>query len=140
MSKIAVIYWSGTGNTEAMAGFVTEGVKEAGAEAELFAVSDFDMASLDAYDAFALGCPAMGAEELEADEFQPFWDEAKELLGERKTALFGSYEWAEGEWMETWRADADEAGVNVVDTLIAYDAPDAEAEAACRALGAKLAE
>ena len=139
MAKIAVIYWSGTGNTEAMAGFVAEGAKDAGAEAELFQVSDFDLATLDAYDAFALGCPAMGSEELEYDEFQPFWDEAKGQLGSKKVALFGSYEWADGEWMDTWRADAEDAGVNPVDTLICYDAPDAEAEEACRSLGAKLA-
>ena len=90
-------------------------------------------------DAIAFGCPAMGSEELEYDEFQPMWDEVKETLGDKKVVLFGSYSWAEGEWMDNWKADADEEGVNVVDSVICYDAPDDESEAACRALGAELA-
>ncbi|MDY4041512.1 MAG: flavodoxin [Collinsella sp.] len=138
MSKIAVIYWSGTGNTEAIAGFVADGVAEAGGGVDVFPVSDFDTSTLAGYDAYALGCPAMGSEELEYDEFQPFWDEVKGELGTKKVALFGSYEWAEGEWMETWKSDAADAGVNVVDTLIIYDAPDAEGEAQAKALGTKL--
>ena len=83
--------------------------------------------------------PPWGSEELEYDEFQPMWDEVKETLGDKKVVLFGSYSWAEGEWMDNWKADADEAGVNVVDSVICYDAPDDEGEAACRALGAELA-
>ncbi|QWT18170.1 flavodoxin [Collinsella sp. zg1085] len=138
MSKVAVIFWSGTGNTEALAGFIGDGVAEAGGEAEVIQVSDFDTSSLDAYDAFALGCPAMGSEELEYDEFEPFWNEVKGELGDKKVALFGSYEWADGEWMDTWKADAADAGVNVVDTLICYDAPDAEAEAGAKTLATKL--
>ncbi|MBE6468530.1 MAG: flavodoxin [Coriobacteriaceae bacterium] len=138
MSKVAIIYWSGTGNTEALAGFVADGVVELGGEAEVHQVADFETSTLADYDAYALGCPAMGSEELESDEFQPFWDEAKSQFGGKKVALFGSYEWAEGEWMQTWRADAEEAGVNVVDTLAVYDAPDAEGEAQAKALGAKL--
>ena len=139
MSKIAVIYWSGTGNTEAMANFVAEGITEAGSEAEVIQCSDFAAEKVADYDAFAFGCPAMGSEELEYDEFQPLWDDVKGELGDKKVVLFGSYEWAEGEWMENWKADADEAGVNVVDTLINYDAPDDEGEAKCKALGAELA-
>lgn len=139
MSKIAIIYWSGTGNTEAIAGCIAEGVTEAGGGVDVFPVADFDTSALDGYDAYALGCPAMGSEELEYDEFQPFWDEIKGETGPKKVVLFGSYEWAEGEWMETWKADALDAGVNVVDTLIVYDAPGAEDEARARALGARLA-
>ena len=81
----------------------------------------------------------MGSEELEYDEFQPMWDEVKETLGDRKVVLFGSYSWAEGEWMDNWKADADEAGVNVVDSTICFDAPDDEGETACCSLGAELA-
>ncbi len=138
MSKVAVVFWSGTGNTEAMAGFVADGVAEAGGEADVIQCSDFSADKVEAYDALAFGCPAMGSEELEYDEFQPLWDDVKNNLGTKKVALFGSYEWAEGEWMETWKADAEEAGVNVVNTLINYDAPDAEGEASCKALGAEL--
>lgn len=139
MKKTAVIYWSGTGNTEAMANAVLEGMKAAGAEATLLTPDQVDASALSDYDAIAFGCPAMGSEELEYDEFQPMWDEVKETLGDKKVVLFGSYSWAEGEWMDNWKADADEVGVNVVDSVICYDAPDDEGEAACRALGAELA-
>lgn len=139
MKKTAVIYWSGTGNTKAMAEAVLEGMKEAGADAALLEPGDVNGSTLSGVDAVAFGCPAMGSEELEYDEFQPMWDEVKETLGDKKVVLFGSYSWAEGEWMDNWKADADEEGVNVVDSVICYDAPDDESEAACRALGAELA-
>ena len=137
--KTAVVYWSGTGNTEAMARAVAEGMTAAGAEAVLLTPAEVAPGDLNAYDAIAFGCPAMGSEELEYDEFQPMWDEVKETLGDKKVVLFGSYSWAEGEWMDNWKADADEAGVNVVDSTICYDAPDDEGETACKALGAELA-
>ena len=139
MKKTAVIYWSGTGNTEAMANAVLEGMTAAGADAKLLTVDQVNTAELNGYAAIAFGCPAMGSEELEYDEFQPMWDEVKETLGDKKVVLFGSYSWAEGEWMDNWKADADEAGVNVVDSTICYDAPDDEGETACKALGAELA-
>ena len=139
MKKTAVVYWSGTGNTEAMAKAVAEGMESAGAQVTMLTPDQVKASELSAYDAIAFGCPAMGSEELEYDEFQPMWDEVKETLGDKKVVLFGSYSWAEGEWMENWKADADEAGVNVVDSVICYDAPDDEGEAACRALGAELA-
>lgn len=139
MSKIAVVYWSGTGNTEQMANAVAEGAKEAGAEVSTLTADQFSAAKVAEFDAIAFGCPAMGSEELEYDEFQPMWDEVKETLGDKKVVLFGSYSWAEGEWMDNWKADADEAGVNVVDSTICYDAPDDESETACKALGAELA-
>lgn len=139
MKKTAVVYWSGTGNTEAMANLVAEGATSAGAETEVIPCADFSADKAAEYDAFAFGCPAMGSEELEYDEFQPMWDEVKETLDDKKVVLFGSYSWAEGEWMDNWKADADEAGVNVVDSTICYDAPDDESETACKALGAELA-
>lgn len=137
--KTAVIYWSGTGNTEAMANAVAEGMKEAGAEVTMLTPDQVQAGELGGYGAIAFGCPAMGSEELEYDEFQPMWDEVKETLGDKRVVLFGSYSWAEGEWMDNWKADADEAGVNVVDSTICYDAPDDEGETACKALGAELA-
>ena len=139
MGKVAIVYWSGTGNTEAMANAVAEGVAENGGGAEVIQVSDFPAGKLGDYDAFAFGCPAMGSEELEDTEFQPVWDEVKGGLGDRKVVLFGSYEWAGGEWMENWKADANAAGVNVVGTRICYGAPGADDVAACRALGATVA-
>ena len=102
MSKIAVVYWSGTGNTEQMAFAVLEGAKEKGADAVLFQASEFDASMMDSYDAVAFGCPAMGAEVLEEDEFQPLFDSCETKLSGKKIALFGSYGWGDGEWMRDW--------------------------------------
>ncbi len=138
MSKVAVVYWTGTGNTEAMANAVAEGAADKGATAEVIQAADFSSAAAEGFDAFAFGCPAMGAEELEDGEFQPMWDEVKETLGEKKVVLFGSYGWGSGEWMDAWKADAEDAGVNVVDALIVNEEPDDEGISSCQALGAQL--
>ena len=100
--KVAVIYWSATGNTQAMAEAISEGVNEKGGQAELFYVSDFE-GDISEYDMVALGCPAMGAEELEEYEFRPFFDAEKEKLKETNVVLFGSYDWGNGEWMDFLR-------------------------------------
>lgn len=139
MSKsIAIVYWTGTGNTEEMARALEAGVAAAGAEARVVPVADFSAEDVSGYDALAFGCPAMGAEELESDEFEPVWEAYRGALGDKPVALFGSYGWGTGEWMETWQADAEGAGVNVVCTVIANEAPDddavAELEAAARSL------
>ncbi|HIR91235.1 MAG TPA: flavodoxin [Candidatus Limicola stercorigallinarum] len=138
MSRIAVVYWSGTGNTEAMAELVAEGARDAGAEADVIVCADFSTSALGDYDAFAFGCPAMGSEELESEEFEPMWDEVEPELPGRKVALFGSYDWADGEWMDLWRDRAEMAGITVAETVIAKDYPDEEASAACKSLGASL--
>ena len=139
MNKLAIVYWSGTGNTETMANCIADGARESGAEVAMLSPGEFSATRFSEFGVVAFGCPAMGSEELEYDEFQPMWDEVKETLGDKKVVLFGSYSWAEGEWMDNWKADADEAGVNVVDSVICYDAPDDEGETACKALGAELA-
>lgn len=139
MSKVAVVYWSGTGNTEAMANLVAEGARGAGADVDLLEASDFDSVKLMDYDAVAFGCPAMGDEELEEAEFAPMYDEVEPLLGDTPVVLFGSYDWNEGEWMDIWKQRAEDAGVNVLDTVIAKDYPDDEASDACKKLGAAVA-
>ena len=139
MSKIAVVFWSGTGNTEAMAQAVAEGATAKGAEVDIVQASDFSADSVAAYDAIAFGCPAMGDEELEADEFQPMWDAVTPELSGKTIALFGSYDWGTGEWMDTWKDDAEGAGAAVVETVIANNEPDDEAVSACNDLGASLA-
>ena len=98
MSKIAVVYWSGTGNTEAMAKAVLEGVKSGGAEGELFSSAEFDASMLSSYEAVAFGCPAMGGEELEDFEFAPMFESCADQLGSKKLGLFGSYGWGNGQW------------------------------------------
>ena len=139
MSKVAVIYWSGTGNTETMAHAVAEGARKAGASSvDEVAADQFSAADVTKYDAFAFGCPAMGSEMLEEDVFQPMWDAVKGLLGEKKTALFGSYGWGTEEWMDAWRTDAEASGVHVVTTAIANNEPDDDALETCREAGEVL--
>lgn len=141
MSKIAVVYWSGTGNTELMANKVLEGAKEAGAEAELFGANDFSADMMDAYDAVAFGCPSMGSEQLEDSEFEPMFISCEPKLHGKKIALFGSYGWGDGEWMRTWEETCKEDGaVFACDSVICNDAPDDEADEACKAAGKALAE
>lgn len=139
MSKIAVVYWSGTGNTEAMANAVAEGAKEKGAEAVLYTSADFSGDMVGNFDAIAFGCPAMGDEELEDTEFGPMFDGCKGNLSGKKIALFGSYGWGDGEWMRTWEEDCKGIGALLAcESLIVNDAPDEEGTAACKALGAAL--
>ena len=142
MSKAAVIYWSMGGNTEAMAFAVAQGAQEAGLETDIRQVSEITPEQALAYDALALGCPAMGAEVLEESEFEPFFTRLEGSLGGRKVALFGSYGWGDGQWMRDWQARAEAAGALLCggEGLIAHEAPDDDALDACRALGRSLAE
>ena len=141
MSKVAVVYWSGTGNTEAMANKVAEGAKAAGAEVEVISADDFDGTDISGFDGVAFGCPAMGDEELEEGEFEPFFSDLEGKLSGKKVALFGSYDWGDGEWMRTWCGRAKDAGAELVEDegLIVNNTPDDEGLAACRELGGKLA-
>ncbi len=140
MSKIAVIYWSGTGNTQAVAEAVAEGAKNAGAQADLFSVSDTSADAAAAYDKLALGCPAMGAEVLEESEFEPFFTELEGRLSGKKVALFGSYGWGDGQWMRDWADRLAASGAAASgEPLIVNEAPDDDGLAQCRALGAALA-
>lgn len=123
--KVAVIYWSATGNTKIMAEAIAEGVNEKGGNAEIFYVSDFE-GNIEDYDLVALGCPAMGAEELEEYEFRPFFDAEKEKLKETNVVLFGSYDWGNGEWMDSWKEECIENGINVTKTYIANNTPEQE--------------
>ena len=141
MSKAAVVFWSGTGNTEAMAQAVLEGVKQAGAEGELFTASDFSDSQMDDFDAVAFGCPAMGAEELEDTEFEPMFTACEAKLADKKIALFGSYGWGDGEWMRTWEERCKNDGaVLAAESVICNDAPDDDAVAQLKELGKALAE
>lgn len=139
--KTAVIYWSGTGNTEAMARAVAEGMTAAGAEAVLLTPAEVAPGDLNAYGAIAFGCPAMGAEVLEEMEFQPMFDACKHSLGGKRAALFGSYGWGDGQWMRDWceRVKEDGAVLFSEEGLICNETPDDDVQAACRKLGADLA-
>ena len=136
MCKVAVVYWSGTGNTEAMANKVAEGAKAAGAEVEVISADDFDGTDISGFDGVAFGCPAMGDEELEDSVFQPVFEACEAKLAGKKVALFGSYGWGDGEWMRSWEEKCQNDGVALaVDSVICNEDPDDEAQAACIELG-----
>lgn len=140
MSKVAVVYWSGTGNTEIMAQKVFDGAKAAGAEAEIYQAADFSPEMMDRFDAIAFGCPSMGNEQLEESEFEPMFTACEPKLAGKKIALFGSYGWGDGEWMRNWDENCRAAGaVMACDFVICNESPDADAEAACVAMGRALA-
>lgn len=134
MSNVAVVYWSQTGNTEAMANALAEA---AGTEAIEYSSFSADQAS--DYDAFAFACPAMGAEELDPD-FEELFDDVVAAAPDKPFVLFGSYDWGTGEWMETWKASAEEQGANVIATIIANLEPDSDALDELEQAGKKLAE
>lgn len=140
MSKIAVVYWSGTGNTEAMAAAVKDGATEKGTEAVMLTAAEFDASMMDSFDAVAFGCPSMGSEELEETEFAPMFASCEPKLSGKKIALFGSYGWGDGEWMRNWENTCkDDGAVLASDPVICNEAPDDDAIASCKALGSALA-
>lgn len=139
MDKILVVYWSGSGNTEAMANAIVEGINSTGKNAELFNVADNP--NIDEYEKIAFGCPAMGAENLEESEFEPYFSEVENNLSGKKVALFGSYSWGSGEWMEQWVERTKATGAILLNEgLIVNETPDDEGLAACEAFGKELAD
>ena len=140
MSKLAVIYWSMSGNTQAMAEAIAQGAREAGAEADLMQVSEVSVDQALSYPLLALGCPAMGAEVLEEAEFEPFFAQLEGRLSGKKVALFGSYGWGDGQWMRDWQARTEEANANLYgEGLMVHETPDGDALEQCRAFGAGFA-
>ena len=140
MSKIAVVYWSGTGNTQMMAEAVMAGALEAGAQADIYTPADFSPDMMDSYDAVAFGCPSMGSEQLEESEFEPMFSACEGALAGKKIALFGSYGWGDGEWMRTWEDTCRSDGAVLAhESVICNEQPDEDALASCRALGSALA-
>ena len=130
----AIIYWSGTGNTEAMANAIAKGI---GAEAEVFSVDNVDSSVVGKYEKLAFGCPSMGAEVLEEESFEPFFSAIEGSLGGKKVALFGSYGWGDGEWMRDWQVRVNATGASLFEEgFIQQEAPD---EGACEEFGSKFA-
>ena len=130
MSKAAVVYYSGSGNTEAMADVIVNAIG-----ADKIECGDFSTAKVSDYDAIAFGCPAMGDEVLEETTFQPMWDDVKGSLAGKKVALFGSYGWGDGQWMRDWESDAANNGVILAcESVICNEAPDDEVTAALETL------
>ncbi|NBI65897.1 flavodoxin [Pseudoflavonifractor sp. 60] len=141
MNKIAIVFWSGTGNTETMANCIAEGVRAAGGEAELMGPEDFSAGQFTSYSAVAFGCPAMGSEVLEEMEFEPMFAGLEGALSGKRIALFGSYGWGDGQWMRDWCARCDSAGAYLLDEngLMLNETPDPSGEDACKELGRRLA-
>ena len=135
-----IVYYSGTGNTEKMANLIAKGIVSGGKDAEVVNVSAAGLDIFDNEDVVILGCPAMGAENLEESEFEPMFTDCEAALSGKKIALFGSYGWGSGEWMDDWAERSRNAGADLsCDPVICNEAPDDEAVSNCKDLGASLA-
>lgn len=140
MNKIAIVYWSGTGNTKEMAKLIAEGALREGAEITLYEPMEFDVDLIKQYDVIAFGCPAMGAEELEEIEFEPLFKKCKGALLDKKIALFGSYGWGDGEWMQSWEEECQTIGANLIaESIIINGEPDDKGKNICVEWGRKIA-
>ncbi|MBR3617118.1 MAG: flavodoxin [Acholeplasmatales bacterium] len=104
-----IVYWSGTGNTEDIANKIKNDLN-----CDIFNVSNANVDEILKYDTIILGCPAMGAEELEDSEFRPFFDELINQAANKNIALFGSYGWGDGEWMRLWCDEVRNFGANLL--------------------------
>ena len=139
MSKVAVVFWSGTGNTAAMASAVEAGAKDKGAEVSVFVPDEFSPDQVAGFDGIAFGCPAMGSEVLEESSFEPMFAAVEGALSGKKIALFGSYGWGDGQWMRDWEDRCKNNGITLcTESVTANEAPDDAATAACKALGEAL--
>jgi len=136
--KVAVVYWSGTGNTKAMAMALAKGAESVGAEVDIMTSDEF--LDVDGYDAVAFGCSANGSEELEESSFEPMFASIEDKLGDKKIALFGSYGWGGGQWMRDWEERIDGKCSSVIGTVVCSDAPDEDTLEELEELGKKLAE
>lgn len=141
MEKIYVVYWSQSGNTLEMAKAIGQGITDAGKEAEVVSVDCVSLDELKAAKAFAMGCPAMGAEVLEESEMEPFVGDVEGFVAGKTIALFGSYGWGDGQWMRYWVDRMNSAGANVLngEGTICQEAPDDAALAECTDIGRQLA-
>ena len=137
MKKVAIVFWSGTGNTELMAKEIAGGVQEAGADMQIFTCTEFSADMVDSYDKIIFGCPSMGLEQLEDCEFEPMFAAVEGELKDKEIALFGSYGWGDGTWMRDWQARCIAAGAKVFgdEGLIVNGTPDQEGINHCRTFG-----
>ncbi|SCY76086.1 flavodoxin [Alkaliphilus peptidifermentans] len=141
MKKIAIIYWSGTGNTEMMAKAIAEGAEENSQEVKVLSVEKATLDDVVTADAIALGCPSMGAEVLEEEEMEPFVESLEKVVSEKPVALFGSYDWGNGEWMKDWEERIKNYGAKLIDEgLILHLTPTDEGLIKCKDLGENLSK
>ncbi|OBR95095.1 flavodoxin [Clostridium ragsdalei P11] len=141
MKKISIIYWSGTGNTETMAKAIQEGAKNGNADVKLVGVGEASLEDVSGADVVAFGCPAMGDEQLEENEMEPFIESILQDIKDKDIGLFGSYGWGSGDWMTNWEEQMKEYGANLVEeSLIINEEPDDDGLEKCKKLGERLAE
>ena len=83
----------------------------------------------------------MGAEVLEEAEMEPFVADVEGICSGKTIGLFGSYGWGDGQWVRDWEERMSGAGATISggEGVICQEAPDADALAACEALGKALA-
>ena len=141
MEKIYVIYWSMSGNTQAMAEAIAKGINDSGKKAVVQYVSEASVSELQDAKVFALGCPAMGAEVLEEGEMEPFVSEVEGIAAGKKIALFGSYGWGDGQWMRDWEERMSGCGAAIINGagLICHETPDDAMISECENLGKQIA-
>ncbi len=141
MMKTAVIYWSGTGNTEMMAEALYAGIQENDQSAKCVRVDEATVDLIKEADVIALGCPSMGDEVLEEDEMEPFVEAIKDVVANKKVLLFGSYGWGDGEWMREWEIRMEGYQANIVlDSLIVNETPSQDDLEACKEIGRKISQ
>ena len=141
MDEIMVVYWTGTGNTQTMAEYVGEGIREGGKTPKVVPVEEISASDLKDAPVFALGCPSMGVETLEESVMEPFVEEVTAFASGKKIGQFGSYGWGDGEWMRNWVDQMTEAGAEVYggEDAICQEAPDEDAQDELKELGKELA-
>lgn len=141
MNEVLIVYWTGTGNTGEMARLIRKGIEDTGKSVNVLEVHLADVSDIDNHSVIVLGCPAMGAEVLEETEMEPFISEIEDKIGGKKVALFGSYGWGSGEWMEDWYNRMAEAGAQMMfnEGFIVSEAPKGESEETCMTYGKEIA-
>lgn len=142
MKKAIIVYWSGTGNTEIMAEEIKKGLELESYNVTMKEVYDTDASEVLSYDKIALGCSSMGVEELEEEEFEPFFQQLEHNITDKHIAIFGSYGWGDGEWMEDWEDRVNDAGAILFENkgLIINSTPSSEEEEACVEFGVRFGQ
>lgn len=143
--KTTIIYWSSTGNTEKMAQLIGKGLTEIAVDVAIKQVSESSCQDIEDSDIVLLGCSAMGVEEIDTSEMEPFIKTNGEAFVNKKVALFGSYGWGDGEWMQDWETMMSDLGASIeVDSLTVNEMPVGDSELNCiefgKDIGRKLAK
>ena len=135
-----IVYYSASGNTEKMANLIAEGIANGGKTAEVINVSNANADIFDNEEIVILGCPAMGDEVLEENEFEPFVEEISSKISGKKVALFGSYGWGDGQWIRDWQEWMESLGCTLIaDGLIIQNEPE-DNSPECIELGMTIAK